>query len=230
MDNDSLRLIEALAFAAKRHRLQRRKDAEASPYINHPVALIEVLALEARIDDADVLCAALLHDTIEDTATTRAELAGRFGERVASIVAEVTDDKTLPKTERKRLQIEHAAVMSREARLVKLADKICNLRDIAESPSAEWPMARRRQYFDWAAKVVERLRGTHAGLERLFDRAFENRLRSSGPPFPKPQSRSASMAARTPGSRCRAATADRPLNSTCCATREPCWIVSACRR
>lgn len=184
MDNDSLRLIQALAFAAKRHRLQRRKDAEASPYINHPVALVEVLALEAGIDDADVLCAALLHDTIEDTDTTRAELADRFGERVASIVAEVTDDKALPKTERKRLQIEHAAVMSREARLVKLADKICNLRDIAESPPAAWPMARRREYFDWAAQVVDRLRGTHAGLERLFDRAFENRPREQRPAVP----------------------------------------------
>src|SRR5713101_8757667 len=125
-------LLKALAFAAHKHRDQRRKDAQASPYINHPIALADVLVNEGGVTDVEVLCAALLHDTVEDTATTHEELANAFGSRIARIVAEVTDDKTLPKAERKRLQIEHAPSISREAKLVKLADKLCNLRDVAE--------------------------------------------------------------------------------------------------
>src|SRR5919109_4461135 len=125
-------LLKALAFAAHKHRDQRRKDAEASPYINHPIALADVLVNEGGVSDVEVLCAALLHDTVEDTATTPQELAEDFGPRIARIVAEVTDDKALSKAERKRLQIEHAAGLSPEAKLVKLADKICNLRDVAE--------------------------------------------------------------------------------------------------
>src|SRR5207248_6449319 len=115
-------LLKALAFAAHKHRDQRRKDAEASPYINHPIALADVLVNEGGVTDVDVLCAALLHDTVEDTATTQQELTDAFGSRIARIVAEVTDDKDLPKQERKRLQIEHAPHISREAKLVKLAD------------------------------------------------------------------------------------------------------------
>src|SRR5881628_2714203 len=114
-------LLKALAFAAHKHRDQRRKDAQASPYINHPIALADVLVNEGGVTDVDVLCAALLHDTVEDTATTHEELANAFGSRIARIVAEVTDDKSLPKAERKRLQVEHAASLSREAKLVKLA-------------------------------------------------------------------------------------------------------------
>ena len=102
-------LIEAISFAAEKHRNQRRKDASASPYINHPIALADVLANEGRVTDIDVLCAAVLHDTIEDTETTVAELENRFGPRIASIVVEVTDDKSLPKQVRKQLQIENAA-------------------------------------------------------------------------------------------------------------------------
>jgi guanosine-3',5'-bis(diphosphate) 3'-pyrophosphohydrolase len=123
-------ILSAAAFAAAKHRNQRRKDAEASPYINHPIALAELLAF-VGIEDLEVLQAALLHDTVEDTDTSFQELEERFGKAVADIVQEVTDDKALPKGERKRLQVEHAAQLSREAKLVKLADKICNLRDIA---------------------------------------------------------------------------------------------------
>lgn len=132
-------LIRAAIFAANKHRDQRRKDTAASPYINHPLALADVLANEGGVDDVEVLCAALLHDTIEDTQTTPDELRREFGDRVANIVLEVTDDKSLPKAERKRLQIVHAGHASFEARLVKLADKICNLRDILASPPANWP-------------------------------------------------------------------------------------------
>lgn len=169
------RLLSAIAFAAHKHRDQRRKDAAASPYINHPIALAHLLANEAGIDDERVLLAAILHDTIEDTQTTAQELTREFGQDVADIVLEVTDDKALPKAERKRLQIEHAPGISRRAKLVKLADKTCNLRDMAASPPANWPLERQREYFDWARAVVAGLRGTHPTLERLFDEACKHK-------------------------------------------------------
>ena len=147
MKSELALLLKALAFAAHKHRDQRRKDAEASPYINHPIALADVLVNEGGVSDVEVLCAALLHDTVEDTATTPEELASAFGSRIARIVAEVTDDTTLPKAERKRLQVEHAGGLSPEAKLVKLADKICNLRDVAERPPASWDLARRQRVF-----------------------------------------------------------------------------------
>jgi GTP diphosphokinase / guanosine-3',5'-bis(diphosphate) 3'-diphosphatase len=165
-------LLKALAFAAHKHRDQRRKDAEASPYINHPIELADVLVNEGGVTDVEVLSAALLHDTVEDTATTHDELVDAFGSRIARIVAEVTDDKRLPKEQRKRLQVEHAPTLSREARLVKLADKLCNLRDVVERPPAKWDLARRREYFDWAKRVVDGMRGTHARLEAAFDAAY----------------------------------------------------------
>ena len=169
------RIVCAIAFAAEKHRNQRRKDIEASPYINHPIALANILANEAGIDDEKVLVAAILHDTIEDTETTSAELAGLFGDEVTAIVLEVSDDKSLPKAERKRLQIEHAPTISRRAKQVKLADKIANLRDIAVSPPAGWPLLRQQEYFDWAKAVVDGLRGTHPTLERLFDEACKHK-------------------------------------------------------
>ncbi len=166
------RLLKAADFAAHKHRRQRRKDAEASPYINHPLALARVLKLEAGVEDVDVLAAAILHDTVEDTQTTIEELEREFGKTVAGIVAEVTDDKGLPKAERKRLQVEHAPHLSPQAKLVKLADKICNLRDVVDSPPAHWPLERRRGYFEWAKSVIDGLRGVHPGLERIFDEAY----------------------------------------------------------
>ena len=131
-------ILRAVAFAAHKHRDQRRKDKEASPYINHPIALAHVLANEGGIDDPVVLCAALLHDTIEDTETTAAEIEAAFGPRIAAVVIEVSDDRGLSKSERKRLQIEHAARASREAQWVKLADKICNLRDLLAAPPQDF--------------------------------------------------------------------------------------------
>jgi GTP diphosphokinase / guanosine-3',5'-bis(diphosphate) 3'-diphosphatase len=164
-------IIKATLFAAEKHKRQRRKGADASPYINHPIALANVLINEAHVTDIDVLCAALLHDTIEDTQTTEQELRAAFGEAITRIVLEVTDDKSLSKAERKRLQVEHAPRLSAGAKLVKLADKICNLRDITSSPPVDWSTDRRREYFDWAGSVVDRLRGTHARLEEIFDAA-----------------------------------------------------------
>lgn len=165
--------IEAVAFAARKHSNQRRKNADASPYINHPIALAHVLANEGGIVNPDVLCAAVLHDTVEDTDTTEAELKEAFGPKIASIVMEVTDDKTLPKEVRKQKQIEHAPHSSHEARLVKLADKICNLRDVLDAPPAGWSVERRVEYVEWAARVIAGIRGTNSKLEKIFDALVE---------------------------------------------------------
>jgi guanosine-3',5'-bis(diphosphate) 3'-pyrophosphohydrolase len=165
-------LFYALAFAADKHRAQRRKDKEASPYINHPIALADVLANEGGVDDFVALAAAVLHDTIEDTETSYEELRQRFGKEVADVVLEVTDDKSLPKAERKKRQEMHAPHLSRRAKLVKLADKICNLRDIITNPPADWPLERKQEYYEWAKRVIDGLRGAHAGLERIFDREY----------------------------------------------------------
>jgi len=168
-------IIKALAFAADKHRNQRRKDVEASPYINHPIGLASVLANEAGVEDERVLVAAILHDCLEDTETTEKELIRNFGQEVADIVLEVTDDKGLPKEERKRLQIEHAPTLSRRAKLIKLTDKIANLRDVASSPPKDWPLERRQEYFEWAKAVVDGVRGVHPELERIFDEAYKQK-------------------------------------------------------
>ena len=168
-------LLDAAMFAAERHKNQRRKDALASPYINHPLAVAHLLASTGGIVDLAVLRAAILHDTIEDTETTEAELRERFGHEVADIVLEVTDDKTQPKQRRKELQVEHAPDKSKGAALVKLADKICNLRDIANAPPTEWTLGRRQAYFDWAKQVVDRLPHVSDAMLRAFSDAYEAR-------------------------------------------------------
>ena len=168
-------LLKALGFAARKHRDQRRKDPEASPYINHPIALANVLANEAAVTDPVVLAAAILHDTIEDTDTKCEELDEAFGSQIRIIVLEVTDDTTTRRQERKDAQIRTSPFLSREAKLVKLADKICNLRDVADSPPPNWSLARRQEYFDWAKQVVDGLRGAHPRLEAIFDAAYVRR-------------------------------------------------------
>lgn len=182
MSSDLILVLDAASFAADKHRGQRRKDAEASPYINHPLALADILAREGSVEDAKVIAAALLHDTVEDTETSIEELEARFGKRVASMVAEVTDDKSLPKEERKRLQIAKSASKSSGAKLVKLADKIANLRDLASAPPADWSEERRIQYFEWARAVVEGMRGTNASLEAAFDEAYSRGIGISSTP------------------------------------------------
>jgi (p)ppGpp synthase/HD superfamily hydrolase len=161
-------LLTALQFAARKHRTQKRKDAEASPYINHPIEVATILATHG-VTDMATLVAAVLHDTIEDTRTTPEELEQQFGPEVRAIVLEVTDDKRLPRAERKRLQIEHARHRSPRAKLVKLADKIANVRDVTAMPPAGWDVARRREYLDWTEQVVEGCRGSHAALEDYYD-------------------------------------------------------------
>lgn len=174
-----LAILDAAHFAAYKHRNQRRKDADASPYINHPLTLARTLA-RAGITDEAVLCGALLHDTVEDTQTSFAELEERFGPQVASIVREVTDDNALTKDERKRSQVEKASTKSREAKLVKLADKVSNLRDILECPPVDWSAKRKGEYFEWAAKVVQGMRGTSAILEAQFDEVLASGRRQFG--------------------------------------------------
>jgi guanosine-3',5'-bis(diphosphate) 3'-pyrophosphohydrolase len=161
-------LFKALAFSAEKHTKQRRKDIEESPYINHPIALANILA-QRWVTDENVLCAAILHDTLEDTETTADELRKHFGEKITSIVLEVTDDKSLDKEARKQIQIEHAASLSHEAKLVKLADKIANITDIINTPPVNWSRERKQEYFSWAKAVVDNLRGAHQGLEKEFD-------------------------------------------------------------
>ena len=161
-------LFKALAFSAEKHRTQKRKDIDKSPYINHPIALANILAQRWVIDE-NVLCAAILHDTLEDTETTADELRKNFGEKITSIVLEVSDDKSLEKEVRKQLQIDHAASLSKEAKLVKLADKIANITDIINTPPAGWSKERKQEYFAWAKAVVDNLRGVHQGLEGDFD-------------------------------------------------------------
>lgn len=174
--NPELNLVlKALAFAAHKHRDQRRKDKHASPYINHPIELATVLNDEAGITDIETICSALLHDTVEDTETTPEELKAEFGKSICDIVMEVTDDQSLPKVERKQLQIKHAAHVSDQAKRVKLADKICNLRDMVTHPPAHWSLERKQEYFDWAKRVIDQLRGIDAELEKIFDAAYSNR-------------------------------------------------------
>jgi guanosine-3',5'-bis(diphosphate) 3'-pyrophosphohydrolase len=168
-------ILAAVQFAAWKHRAQKRKDEAGSPYINHPVALAEVLWNEGGVRDPVVIASALLHDTLEDTETSVEELRGTFGVHVAEVVEEVTDVKWLGKTSRKRLQVARAGRSSPRAKQVKLADKICNLRDIIANPPAGWSVERKRAYFDWAKSVIDQVRGTNPRLERRFDQLYRRR-------------------------------------------------------
>ena len=170
--SDLSKLLTALEFAANKHRFQKRKGADASPYINHPIAVANLLATQGGVTDLPTLIAAILHDTVEDTKTTDRELEEQFGREVRDLVMEVTDDKKLPKAERKRLQIEHAAERSPKAKLIKLGDKIANIRDVAADPPADWSTERRREYLDWTEEVVRGCRGTNAALELCYDDAL----------------------------------------------------------
>lgn len=163
--SDILRVLEAASFAAQRHRDQRRKDVDATPYINHPLEVAKILA-EADVDDTDVLVAALLHDTIEDTETTADEISNTFGDRVRQLVLEVTDDKALPKAERKRLQVVNGPGKSDGAKMIKTADKIANLRDLVTSPP-DWTAARIDAYRSWAREVVSGCSGVNPQLDKL---------------------------------------------------------------
>lgn len=164
-------ILAAAHQAALWHAHQRRKGDAAEPYINH---LLEVAALVAEAtqgQDPNLVIAALLHDATEDCDIPNTEIAARYGEDVAALVAAVTDDKSLPKATRKHLQVEHAAHATPRAKLLKLADKTSNLRALAESPPKGWPLERKRDYLAWSRAVTTGLRGTSPFLESAFDTA-----------------------------------------------------------
>jgi guanosine-3',5'-bis(diphosphate) 3'-pyrophosphohydrolase len=161
-------ILRAIDFAARKHRDQRRKDGSATPYLNHPIAVALLLAEVGGVQDAEVLAAAVLHDTLEDTETTRDELERAFGPRVCRIVEEVTDNRHLSKAERKRLQIVRASQLSPGAALIKLGDKISNVLDVVHSPPLGWSWARRWAYLDWAEAVIQSCGNVNPRLERRF--------------------------------------------------------------
>jgi len=169
---DQYLLLKTANFAADKHRNQKRKNAEQTPYINHPIGVAFLLSEVGKVRETETLQAGLLHDTLEDTNTTYAELKLHFGNRVADIVSEVTDDKSLSKDERKRKQIEHASHLSVPARTVKLADKLHNLTSLLTDAPVGWDKSRIQGYFVWAHKVIEGLRGTNVHLEEELDKVF----------------------------------------------------------
>jgi (p)ppGpp synthase/HD superfamily hydrolase len=168
-------------MAARWHVHQRRKGIGAEPYINHLLEVASLVTEATGGTDPSVVIAALLHDAVEDQGVTPETLADEFGQHVADIVMEVTDDKTLSKDERKRRQVEKAGKKSHKAKLIKLADKTSNLRTIASRPAADWSVERRLEYVDWAKSVVAGLRGTLPWFEGQFDEAAERAVRSLDP-------------------------------------------------
>jgi (p)ppGpp synthase/HD superfamily hydrolase len=166
---DTAFLLKAIEFASRKHSTQRRKDVDVSPYINHPIAVAHVLADVGGITDLQTLMGAVLHDTIEDTETTPAELKDYFGETVRKLVEEMTDDKALAPAVRKQLQIDHAPKLSRRAKPIKIA----NIRDVTSAPPATWDLARRTEYLDWTEQVVAGCRGLHPALERYYNEVLK---------------------------------------------------------
>jgi len=176
----SARLLEAIYFAAEQHRDHRRKGQTAAPYINHPILVATQLARAGFGGDEELLIAAVLHDVIEDTETTPAELAHKFGETVTGVVLEVSDDKSLPEQERKLLAVSTIAAKSRRAQLLKLSDLIANISDVIHQPP-NWNAGRKHRYFDWAENVLRQLAGVHPPLEtRLTQLLAEGRRQVGG--------------------------------------------------
>jgi len=161
-------LMEATMFAADKHRNQKRKDARGTPYINHPIMVVNLMTNVGGITNIEALQAGMLHDTVEDTDTTPDEIEEQFGYEVRSLVMEVTDDKSLPKQERKRLQIKHAVALSRRAKAIKLADKIANVNDLIKSPPIGWDINRRLAYLDWSKKVGHGCTNSNRDLASLL--------------------------------------------------------------
>jgi (p)ppGpp synthase/HD superfamily hydrolase len=168
---DFLLFLQALRFAADQHANQRRKDGD-TPYINHPIEVVQILWETGGVRDARILAAAILHDVVEDTGTPTEEITQRFGAEISDLVMEVTDDKSLPKVERKRLQIVHAPQKSPAARQIKLADKISNLKTIVQAPPKDWSRQRKLEYLDWSKQVIDGLRGPNPDLEALYDKVL----------------------------------------------------------
>lgn len=174
IDKDIYRIMDAVAFAAEKHRFQTRKDPDETPYIIHPIGVAYNLMIIGNVRDPDIIIGALLHDTVEDTDTTFEEIDKRFGARVAGFVKEVTDDKSLPKQARKQLQIEHAPEKSAGAAQIKLGDKLYNLTDLSNAPPLDWEKERIDTYFNWAKSVVDALPWVNAPLKQAVDNVIQN--------------------------------------------------------
>lgn len=168
------KLISAINFSATAHRNQRRKDILKTPYINHPIEVMHILS-NAGIEDVDVLCAAVLHDTIEDTYVNYSDLMNLFGENIANIVAECSDNKSLPKVERKKLQIIHGKTVSTACKLVKAADKLSNLSSLTINPPSHWSQEEIHGYFCWSYAVCQNLFGCNELLDEKLNRIFQER-------------------------------------------------------
>jgi len=165
-------IIFTVDYAAQKHKSQRRKDPEATPVINHPVGVANILIQEGGVEDIEVIQAALLHDTVEDTDTSFEELEETFGKTVTALVREVTDDKALSKEERKELSIKNASLKSHKAKLVTMADKIYNLRDLVRVLPEGWTEARRKEYFGWAQKVCVQCYEANDALAAILQAMF----------------------------------------------------------
>lgn len=165
--------MRALSFAADKHRFQTRKDVAGTPYINHPINVALTLMEVGNEHEIDLLIAAVLHDTIEDTETSAEEIETLFGQQVLKIVLEVTDDKALSKEERKRLQVLNASKKSPATKKLKLADKICNVYDIIHHPPGNWDLDRKLNYLAWAAEVLKELKGANSKLEKHLEDLIE---------------------------------------------------------
>ena len=170
-------ILKAAEFAAHKHRTQRRKGAGQRPYIGHCIEVARLIADVGKVEDSNVLAAALLHDTVEDTDTTRDEIRKEFGSVIDELVAEVTDDKSLDSPVRKEAQVTHAPHLTEGAKVIKLADKISNVREIGVDPPETWPLKRRQEYFDWAERVVAAIGRVNPSLEELFARTLETSTR-----------------------------------------------------
>ena len=166
------RILAAAHFAAQHHAEQKRKGVAAEPYINHLIEVAELAASSSDVLDVELVMAAFLHDTVEDTGVTREEVEKHFGADVASLVMEVTDDKSLPQAKRKALQVQTAPKKSPRAQTLKLADKISNLRSVLSSPPPDWSKQRRREYFEWAHQVIAGLTSPNPKLKAEFDQVY----------------------------------------------------------
>ena len=169
------KITDACYFATEKHTKQRRKNANKDPYINHPMEVMYILT-ECGITDVNTLCGALLHDTIEDTNTTKEEIISRFGEEVYNIVLECSDDKSFDKITRKRQQIKHSENISDKAKLVKLADKYSNIHGLLSDPPSEWSNEQITGYIRWGYVVCQKLYGVQGAesLDKLVQGLFEH--------------------------------------------------------
>jgi (p)ppGpp synthase/HD superfamily hydrolase len=168
------KLLRAINFAAIAHREQRRKDEKNTPYVNHPIEVMALLSA-GGIADIDTLCAAVLHDTVEDVGITYEQLIAEFGENVANIVRECSDDKSLSKVTRKELQIVHSKDASVAAKLVKAADKLSNLSGLDTQPPAKWSKEEIEGYFAWSYAVWRNIRGQNSYIDGKLEQLFAGR-------------------------------------------------------